>query len=70
MAGLLLNTIYERPIQSLLGVGLVALGVPVFVLRRTLTTPPRIRVQSRMICSRSCAVELLMRPDLGSNGLE
>ena len=34
MAGLLLNTIYERPIQSLLGVGLVALGVPFFRWRR------------------------------------
>lgn len=39
MTGLLLNTIYERPIQSLLGVGLVALGVPFFRWRRTRTTP-------------------------------
>jgi APA family basic amino acid/polyamine antiporter len=39
MAGILLNTIYERPIQSLLGVGLVALGVPFFRWRRTLPTP-------------------------------
>jgi hypothetical protein len=30
MTGLVLNTLYERPLQSLLGVGLVALGVPVF----------------------------------------
>jgi APA family basic amino acid/polyamine antiporter len=30
MAGLVLNTLYERPVQSLLGVGLVALGVPFF----------------------------------------
>ncbi len=39
MTGLLLNTVYERPIQSLLGVGLVTLGVPFFRWRRTLTTP-------------------------------
>ena len=39
MTGVLLNTIYEQPIQSLLGVGLVALGVPFFRWRRTLTTP-------------------------------
>ena len=37
MTGLVLNTLYERPIQSLLGVGLVALGVPFFRWRRTLT---------------------------------
>ena len=37
MTGLVLNTLYERPLQSLLGVGLVALGVPVFRWRRTLT---------------------------------
>lgn len=30
MTGILLNTVYERPVQSLLGVGLVALGVPLF----------------------------------------
>jgi basic amino acid/polyamine antiporter, APA family len=36
MTGLLLNTIRERPIQSLLGVGLVALGVPFFRWRQTL----------------------------------
>jgi APA family basic amino acid/polyamine antiporter len=30
MTGLVLNTLYERPVQSLLGVGLVALGVPFF----------------------------------------
>ena len=35
MTGILLNTIYERPIQSLLGVGLVALGVPFFRWGRT-----------------------------------
>ncbi len=34
MTGLLLNTLYERPLQSLLGVGLVALGVPFFLWRR------------------------------------
>jgi APA family basic amino acid/polyamine antiporter len=34
MTGLVLNTLYERPIQSLLGVGLVALGVPLFRWRR------------------------------------
>ena len=33
MTGLVLNTLYERPLQSLLGVGLVALGVPVFAWR-------------------------------------
>ena len=36
MTGLVLNTLYERPLQSLLGVGLVALGVPFFRWRRTL----------------------------------
>ena len=35
MTGLVLNTLYERPLQSLLGVGLVALGVPFFRWRRT-----------------------------------
>jgi basic amino acid/polyamine antiporter, APA family len=34
MAGLVLNTLYERPLQSLFGVGLVALGVPFFRWRR------------------------------------
>jgi basic amino acid/polyamine antiporter, APA family len=34
MAGLLVNTIYDRPTQSLLGLGLVALGVPVFRWRQ------------------------------------
>jgi len=34
MIGLVLNTLYERPLQSLLGVGLVALGVPLFRWRR------------------------------------
>ena len=34
MTGLVLNTLYERPVQSLLGVGLVALGVPFFRWRR------------------------------------
>ena len=34
MAGLVLNAFYERPLQSLLGVGLVALGVPFFGWRR------------------------------------
>ena len=32
MTGLVLNTLYERPLQSLLGVGLVALGVPFFTM--------------------------------------
>ena len=31
MTGLVLNTLYERPVQSLLGMGLVALGVPIFL---------------------------------------
>jgi APA family basic amino acid/polyamine antiporter len=35
MTGLVLNTLYERPMQSLLGVGLVALGVPLYRWRRT-----------------------------------
>jgi APA family basic amino acid/polyamine antiporter len=39
MTGLVLNTLYERPLQSLLGVGLVALGVPFFLWRRRLTAP-------------------------------
>ena len=30
MTGLVLNTLRERPVQSLLGVGMVALGVPFF----------------------------------------
>jgi APA family basic amino acid/polyamine antiporter len=34
MTGLILNTVSERPRQSLLGVGLVALGVPFFYWRR------------------------------------
>jgi APA family basic amino acid/polyamine antiporter len=34
MTGLVLNTLYERPVQSLLGIGLVALGVPFFLWRR------------------------------------
>jgi basic amino acid/polyamine antiporter, APA family len=34
MTGLVLNTLLERPLQSLLGVGLVALGVPLFRWRR------------------------------------
>jgi APA family basic amino acid/polyamine antiporter len=37
MTGLVVNTVYERPLQSLLGVGLVALGVPFFRWRRTPT---------------------------------
>jgi APA family basic amino acid/polyamine antiporter len=37
MAGLVVNTLYERPMQSLLGVGLVALGVPFFRWRRAAT---------------------------------
>jgi APA family basic amino acid/polyamine antiporter len=34
MAGLVLNAFYDAPLQSLLGVGLVALGVPFFRFRR------------------------------------
>jgi hypothetical protein len=34
MTGLILNTLWERPVQSLLGVGMVALGVPFFMWRR------------------------------------
>jgi APA family basic amino acid/polyamine antiporter len=34
MTGLVLNTLRERPVQSLLGVGIVALGVPFFRWRR------------------------------------
>jgi APA family basic amino acid/polyamine antiporter len=34
MTGLVLNTLRERPVQSLLGVGLVALGIPFFRWRR------------------------------------
>ncbi len=34
MTGLVLNTLRERPFQSLLGVGMVALGVPFFLWRR------------------------------------
>ena len=34
MTGLVLNTLYERPVQSLVGVGLVALGVPLYRWRR------------------------------------
>jgi len=37
MTGLVLNTLYQRPTQSLLGVGMVALGVPVFRWRRGAT---------------------------------
>jgi APA family basic amino acid/polyamine antiporter len=37
MTGLVLNTLRERPVESLLGVGMVALGVPFFRWhRRTL----------------------------------
>jgi hypothetical protein len=34
-AGLVLNAFYDAPLQSLLGVGLVALGGPFFRWRRT-----------------------------------
>ena len=34
MTALVLNTLRERPVQSLLGVGLVMLGVPFFQWRR------------------------------------
>ena len=39
MTGLVLNTLYDQPLQSLLGVGLVALGVPFFRWRRILPGP-------------------------------
>ena len=41
MAGLVLNTLIERPVQSLIGVAIVALGVPVFYWRRTTPLPAR-----------------------------
>ena len=42
MTGLVLNTLRERPVQSLLGVGMVALGVPFFRWhRRTLAAGRR-----------------------------
>jgi APA family basic amino acid/polyamine antiporter len=34
MIGLVLNTLRERPVQSLLGLGIVALGVPFFQWQR------------------------------------
>lgn len=34
MAGLVLNAFYEQPLQALLGIGIVALGVPIFRWRR------------------------------------
>jgi amino acid transporter len=37
MSGLVLNTLRERPARSLLGVGIVALGVPFFRWRRRRT---------------------------------
>jgi APA family basic amino acid/polyamine antiporter len=40
MTGLVLNTLYEQPLQSLLGVGLVALGVPFFRWRRSIAARP------------------------------
>jgi basic amino acid/polyamine antiporter, APA family len=33
MIGLVLNTLHERPLELLLGVGIVALGVPLFFWR-------------------------------------
>ncbi len=40
MAVLLVNTVVERPVESLLGLGLVALGLPAYVyLRRTHSRP-------------------------------
>jgi hypothetical protein len=35
MGGLVLNAFYEQPLQSVLGIGIVALGVPFFQWRRT-----------------------------------
>ena len=40
MTGLVLNTLYQQPLQSLLGVGLVALGVPFFRWRRSIAARP------------------------------
>jgi APA family basic amino acid/polyamine antiporter len=34
MTGLVFNTLRERPVESLLGIGIVALGVPLFLWRR------------------------------------
>ena len=42
MAVLLINTVVERPVESLLGLGLVALGLPAYVwLRRSNPRPER-----------------------------
>jgi APA family basic amino acid/polyamine antiporter len=42
MTGLVLNTLRERPVQSLLGVGMVVLGVPFFRWRgRSVSSPAR-----------------------------
>jgi APA family basic amino acid/polyamine antiporter len=40
MTCLVLNTLRERPAQSLLGVGIVALGVPFFLWRQEHTRVP------------------------------
>ena len=45
MTGLVLNTLRERPVQSLLGVGMVALGVPFFRWRRQRTQAPAVSDQ-------------------------
>jgi APA family basic amino acid/polyamine antiporter len=42
MTGLVVNTLRERPVQSLLGVGMVALGVPFFRWRQPLSTNPSV----------------------------
>jgi basic amino acid/polyamine antiporter, APA family len=39
MVGLVANTLVEKPVQSLLGVGLVALGVPLFLWMRHRAVP-------------------------------
>lgn len=39
MIGLVVNTLRERPVESLLGVGIVALGVPLFLWRRPRRIP-------------------------------
>ena len=39
MIGLVLNTLRERPVQSLLGLGIVALGVPFFRWQRRTSYP-------------------------------
>jgi APA family basic amino acid/polyamine antiporter len=37
-AGILLNTLIERPVEALAGIGLTGLGIPVYMLWRRRTT--------------------------------